>query len=79
MIHPRCPIPQWEDLCVDPGFPPLPRAVWGWTPLSPCIPEQGDPEIQCSLAGSSPSSPSLRRPVFLAPPIGSYIYEAQDL
>ena len=25
------------------------------------------------------SSPSLRKPIFLAPPIGSYIYEAQDL
>lgn len=51
----------------------------GAGPQPPCISGQGEPEIDAPWQCVFQSSPSLRRPVFLAPTRGSYIYEAQHL
>lgn len=80
MIHPRCPIPQWEGLCkLTPGIPHYP-GLSGAGPQPPCIPEQETQRFsapwQCVFPGVLPA---LEGPSSWPPPIGSYIYEAQDL
>ena len=56
----------------------MPRAVPGLDPNHPASLGKENQRLML-LGGVFQSSPSLRRPIFLAPTRGSYIYEAQHL